>query len=142
MSRQKEMYFKNLTPSERTTALNENADAKYSKSVVRDFSEDELTEMKTTLSEVSIILNDTEIEKKEMTAEVNERIKMEKNKRSILLRDLKNKYYENNETVYDIADQEEGTMSTFDFNGNLLSERKLTPKEKQTKLLTLNTKTA
>lgn len=137
MSKEKEAYFKGLPPTERITALTENADAKYNKSVVRYFTEEELSEKKTTLSEVSINLNDIEIEKKEATQEINARLKIEKSKRTLLLKDLKNKYFESDETVFDIADQENGMMLTFDYNGILVGSRRLTPKEKQTKLITL-----
>lgn len=133
MSKDKEAYFKSLSPPERITALTENADTKYNKSVVRNFSEEELTEKKAVLSEVSLVINDLEVEKKEVTAEINIRLKPEKEKLAGLLKDIRNKYYENDETVFDIADHEEGVMETFDYNGNLLASRRLTPKEKQIK---------
>lgn len=137
MSKEKEAYFMGLAPTERITALTENADAKYNKNVVRKFTEDELSEKKTSLSEVAINLNEIRIEKKEATAEINARLKIENQKISLLLKDLKNKYYESEETVFDIADQENGMMLTFDYNGEMVATRRLTPKEKQTKLITL-----
>lgn len=140
MEKQQEAYFKGLSPTERQTALKENAREVYTKSVVRDFSEDDLVEMKDRLSDTDIALNDTEIEKKEANTLINARIKTLKVERTSLLKDLKLKYYENTETVYDIDDQENGTMSTYDGNGNLLSTRKLTPKEKQTTIKVLNQK--
>jgi len=142
MKKQKEAYFKGLSPIERQTALKENAVESYTKSVVRNFSEDDLSEMKDRLSETCINLNDVELEKKDLNAEINARIKAIKVQRGTLLRDLKNKYYENQETVFDIDDQEEGIMYTFDQEGNVLSTRKLTPKERQTNIKSLNTKTA
>ncbi len=141
MSKEKEAYFKNLPPVERVSALRANAVEAYHKNVVRDFSEEDLDEMKSRLSEVSIVLNDTEIEKAEANKEINLRIKTEKLKRSTLLKDLKNKYYESQEQVFDIDDQENGNMLTFDGEGNLLSTRRLTPKEKQTSIKHLNTGT-
>jgi hypothetical protein len=129
MIKEKEAFFKSLSQNERLTALRENADLNYSKNVIRPFSDEELTEMKHTLSEVDIQMNDAEIEKKELTKEVNDRIKVFKDKRVYLLKSLKDKYLEQLETVFDIADQENGVMDTFDCEGNLLSTRKLTPKE-------------
>lgn len=137
MSTEKEAFFKSKSQNERLTALRENADTTYSKNVVRPFTDEELTDMKHTLSEVDIQMNDAEIEKKELTKEVNDRIKAFKGTRTYLLKSLKDKYVEQLETVFDIADQENGVMETFDCEGNLLSTRKLTPKEKQTKLITL-----
>lgn len=138
MSKEKEAYFRGLSQNERLTALQENADTKYSKTVVRNFSEDELTEMKNELSDVDINMNDAEIEKKEITKEVTGRINVFKSTRTTLLRNLKNKYFENDETVYDIADHDGGMMETYDHNGVMIGSRRLTPKEKQTKLITLN----
>lgn len=142
MDKSKEAYFKGLTPIERQTALKENAVESYTKNVVRNFSEDDLSEMKDRLSETCIGLNDVELEKKDLNAEINGRIKSIKLNRGTLLKDLKNKYYENQETVYDIDDQEQGMMYTFDSEGNILGSRKLTPKERQTSIKSLNIKTA
>jgi len=142
MQNQKQAYFKSLSDIERATALKENAVSAYTKNVVRDFTEEDLDEMKSRLSEVDIELNDTEIEKKELTQEINGRIKIFKTRRSELLRDLKNKYFESNETVYDIDNQEDGVMETYDHAGNLIGTRKLSPKERQTTIKNLNAKTA
>ena len=138
MSKQKEAYFKSLPMPERITALRENAVTNYEKNVIRDFSEEELADIKTTLSEQAITLNDAEIERKEKVAALTAQIKLMKVSIKDTLKDLKNKYYESEETVYDIDDQEEGKMYTFDSQGNLLSERRLTPKEKQTTIKHLN----
>jgi len=137
MSKEKEAYFKGLNQNERLTALRENAVKQYNKNVVRNFSEEELTEMKSTLSEVDISMNDAEIEKKEITAEVSGRIKVFKESRSVLLRDLKNKYYETEESVFDIDDQDACIMMTLDAQGTIISTRRLTPQEKQTKIKNL-----
>lgn len=137
----KEAYFETLPQTERATAIRELAVTSYNKNVVRNFTEEELTEMKSELSEVDINLNDLEEEKKAVTAEINERIKPVKDARSILLKQLKDKYFENMETVYDIDDQEEGMMHTFDHSGKLLGSRRLTPKERQTSIRNLSTGT-
>ena len=138
MSKEKEAFFKKLPYAERLTALRENAVTSYEKNVIRDFSEEELADIKTTLSEQAIVLNDVEIEKKELTSGLTAKIKVLKGDIKTTLRDLKNKYYESEETVFDIDDQETGQMHTFDNNGNLLASRKLTPKEKQLNIKHLN----
>jgi hypothetical protein len=142
MSKEKEAYFKNLPHNERLTALRENAVKSYQKNVIRDFTEEELSDIKTTLSEQAITLNDAEIEKKELTADLTAKIKLKKAEIKTTLRDLKNKYYENEEAVFDIDDQEAGLMYTFDNQGNILSQRRLTPAERQTTIKNLTTKTA
>lgn len=142
MSKEKEAYFKNLPHNERLTALRENAVKSYQKNIIRDFTEEELSDIKTTLSEQAITLNDAEIEKKELTADLTAKIKLKKAEIKTTLRDLKNKYYENEETVFDIDDQEAGLMYTFDNQGNILSKRRLTPQERQTTIKNLTTKTA
>lgn len=139
MSKQKEAYFKNLPMPERVTALRENAITHYNKNVIRDFSEEEIADIKTTLSEQAIRLNDLKIEKKELTSVISSKIKSTESEMKNTLKDLKNKYYESEETVYDIDDQEAGEMYTFDNQGNLLSTRKLTPKERQITIKQLNT---
>lgn len=138
MSKTKEAYFKSLQMPERITALRENAVTHYNKNVIRDFSEEEIADIKTTLSEQAIRLNDLKIEKKELTSVISGKIKTTEGEMKGTLKDLKNKYYENEETVYDIDDQEAGEMYTFDNQGNLLSTRKLTPKERQTTIRNLN----
>lgn len=138
MSKEKEAYFKKLPMPERITALRENAVTSYEKNVIRDFSEEELSEIKSTLSDQSIILNDAEIERKEKLAALTASIKIIKIGIKDTLKDLKNKYYESEETVYDIDDQESGQMFTYDSQGNILSQRRLTPKEKQTSIKHLN----
>lgn len=140
MSKDKEAYFKGLNQTERLTALKENAVTSYKKNVVRNFDEEELAEMKNQLSDVSINLNDTEIEKKEMTGEINGRIKIIKSQRQNLLRDLKNKYYESTEEVFDVDNQEEGMMYTYDNTGAVISSRRLTPSEKQISIKQFNSK--
>lgn len=139
MSAEKEAYFKKLPHPERITALRENAVTSYNKNVIREFSEEELADIKTTLSEQAILLNDLKIEKKEITAVISGKIKTEEAKIKTTLKDLKNKYYESDETVYDIDDQEAGQMYTYDSQGNLIGQRRLTPKEKQVSIKHLNT---
>lgn len=138
MSKEKEAYFKKLPMPDRITALRENAVTHYNKNVIRDFCEEEIADIKTTLSEQAIRLNDLKIEKKELTSVISGKIKITETEMKGTLKDLKNKYYENEETVYDIDDQEAGEMYTFDSQGNLLSTRKLTPKEKQLNIKHLN----
>ncbi len=138
MSKDKEIYFKKLPLPDRITALRENAVSSYEKNVIRDFSEEELGDIKTTLSEQAITLNDAEIERKEKVAALTASIKVMKVGIKDTLKDLKNKYYESQEVVYDIDDQEAGKMYTFDSQGNCLNERRLTPKEKQTTIKHLN----
>jgi hypothetical protein len=141
MSKEKEAFFKNLSPVERISALRENAVEAYHKNVIRDFSDDDLIEMKDRLSEVSIELDNTEIEKKELNKEIKARITDIKCRRGDLLKNIRNKYYESNEQVFDIDDQENGNMLTFDKDGNLIGSRRLTPKEKQTSIKNLNVNT-
>lgn len=133
----KEQFFKKLQPLDRVQALKDNAVECYQKNVIRNFSEEELVEMKSDLSEVDISFNDLEMEKKEMVAEINDKIKVYKDKRSLLLKHLKDKYYESNEDVFDIDNQEDGVMETYDKQGNLLTTRRLTPKERQTTIKNL-----
>lgn len=144
MSKRKSMseYFKGLPTPDRITALRENAVEEYEKNVVRYYSEEELAEMKHQLSDEDLKIDDAEQEKKELTKEINDRIKKHKDMRSFLLRGIRNKYYENRETVYDLPNQEEGIMETYDGGGNLLATRRLTPAERQHRTIDINQKTA
>ena len=47
-------------------------------------------------------------------------------------------YSENLEQVFLLDDQEDGVMRTFDAEGKFVSERKLTPKEKQLSVVSVN----
>ena len=132
--KQLEAYYKSLSQNERLDALKNDAVEQYEKLMKRDLEQIDLDEMKSRLSEIDIALNDMELQKKELVAPINIRIKEAKDTHAILLRDLKNKYYEINEVVFDVDDQEAGVMHTFDNQGNLIATRNLTPQEKQARI--------
>lgn len=137
-----EAYFKGLSPVDRITALRENAVEKYNKNVIRHYSEEELTEMKHRLSDEDIKIDDAEEEKRALTKELSKTIKEHKTVHTSLLKGIKNKYWESFEEVFDLANQEEGVMETYDCEGNLVNSRRLTPSEKQIRTFDIHTKTA
>lgn len=138
MEKSSEQYFKSLSTPERITALRENAVEKYNKNVIRHYSEEELADMKHKLSDEDIRIADAEQEKKDMTKEINGRIKAYKSSHSHLLKGIRNKYWESNEEVYDLDNQDTGHMETYDVDGNLIGTRRLTPAEKQTRTFNLD----
>lgn len=137
----KQTIFENKTQNERLELLKANAVTIEREMVKVHFSEDDLAEMKSRLSENSIIKNDLEIEKKDLTTDLNLKIKEQKGYIKGLLGYLKLKYEEQSQEVFLFDDQENGLMLTYNCVGELIATRRLRPAEKQTRIVDFNQKT-
>lgn len=138
----KQTIFENATQNERLELLKANARTIETEMVRVHFSEDDLSEMKSRLSESSIIKNDLEIEKKDLTTDLNLKIKEQKGTIKGLLGYLKLKYEEQSQEVFLFDDQEAGMMLTYNNQGEPIASRRLRPAEKQTRIVDFNQKTA
>lgn len=106
------------------------------------FSEDDLAEMKSRLSDSSIERDVMEDELKDLSKGIRRRIKAETQKIKNLLVFLKDKFEYQEQEVFEFDNQEEGVMLTYDFQGELIGSRKLRPNERQTSIINFNQKTA
>lgn len=134
--------FTNMSDSDRLIALKEMATEVREQTVSTKFTEEEISEKKHELSNIDISIDDIEEQKKDIVKEISDKLKSEKKVRRNILTDIRKGYFEQFETVFDIPDQEQGLMYTFKSDGTLIFERRLTPKEKQTRIMNLTTKTA
>lgn len=102
------------------------------------FSEDDLAEMKSRLSELSIEREANEDELREITKGVRAKIKENTAHIKGLLTYLKNKFEYRQEEVYHFDDQENGVMLTYNGDGELIATRKLRPQERQTRIINMD----
>ncbi len=106
------------------------------------FSEDDLAEMKSRLSEASIERNALEDELSDIGKGLRGKIKSETKTIKGLLIHLKNKFEYQEQEVFEFDDQENGMMLTYDSTGELINSRKLRPNERQTSIINFKSKTA
>jgi hypothetical protein len=137
---EKQTYLKSLGPIERLSALRSNAYSTKTEVVTRYYSDDELIDMKSRLSEVSIAHHDLQEQKKAENEKINAQIKLAAGEIKTILTDLKKKQYENTEEVFEIEGNEDGVMEIYDRDANLLYTRKMRPDERQVKIKEFNSK--
>jgi hypothetical protein len=138
----KEQLYEGRTPSEKLQLLTDNCASKEQQLVKVYFSEDDLAEMKSRLSEHAIQEDDLKDELKELSAGLRARIKEQSATIKGLLRYIKDKYEEQLQDVFHFDDQENGLMLTYNCEGALINSRRLRPNERQTSIRNLNNKTA
>lgn len=131
-----------LTPEEIVTLLRDNAFREEENNVKHYFTEQEMEDMRKDLTQTSIDRHAKQEELKEISSGLRGEIKKLTSSINENLRDLKRKFYEQEETVFLLADHDKGRMYYYNISGELMSERKLLPSEKQTKILNLNQKSA
>ena len=137
-----ERIYENKTQNERLELLNANCLKKEEQSIKVFYSEDDLIEMKSRLSENSIERNELENELKELSSSLRLSIKTKTKKIKDLLLGLKNKYEYQMQTIFEFDDQENKVMLTYNASGELINSRPLRPNERQTSIINLNQKTA
>jgi hypothetical protein len=136
-----EIYF-GKTPNEKLDLLKANCKTAEKQQVKVFFSEDDLAEMKSRLSESSIERNNLEDELSDIGKGLRGKIKSETKTIKNLLLYLKNKYEYQEQEVFDFDDQESGMMLTYNCQGDLINSRKLRPNERQTSIIDFKSKTA
>lgn len=105
-------------------------------------SDDEITERRKNLADVSIEINDIEEEKKKVMDEFKLRLKKPIEIKKELLNAIKHKAEQRNGNLFHIDDQENGFMYIFDEEGVCVDSRPLRPTERQIKIKMLNEKQA
>ena len=107
-------------------------------SYTKTLSEEEVTERRKQLANVSIEINDIEEEKKEVIAHFKERLAQPLSDKKDLLSAIKHKSEYRKGNLYHMDDQEKGFMYIFDEEGICVDSRLLKPTERQGRIRTIN----
>lgn len=131
-----------ILEQERWQFLQDNADAVEKIGYTHRFTPEELAQKKETLAEVSITINDIEIEKKEAMDEFKERLKPLNEEKQELLDHIKrgSEFVENEECVK-ILYHEEKMAGFYNKLGELVYSRPIMPQEMQKTVFSINRKT-
>jgi predicted transcriptional regulator len=130
-----------LPLNEREGFLKDNCDTTELMSYMKQFSPEEITEMKNRLSDLSIKLNDVEEERKELVKELTDIAKPIKQENKGLLKNIKHKAILVNEDCYKFIDQENNSVSYYNAIGDLVSSRPMLPTERQKSLFSIKSGT-
>lgn len=133
-----ETIYGEKSQAERLDLLKANCRTAEKQQVKVFFSEDDLAEMKSRLSEHSIERDKHEDELKEISTCIRAKIKSETKDIKGLLVYLKNKYEYQEQEVFEFDDQEQGLMLTYNSAGELINSRKLRPNERQTRMINIS----
>jgi len=133
-----ELNIQDKTPEQKIQFLRDNAMQIEKQNVKVMFSEEELSEMKSNLSDISIEENELKDELKEISKDLKDKIKFKRENIKGLLKYLKDKHRLENQEVYLIDDQDNGLMITYNQDGDVIESRKLRQSEKQTRIKNLN----
>jgi len=133
---------KDIEPGKKRIAfLMDNCDAVEEKGYMKRFTLEQLSQMKETLSETDIKINDIEDEKKEVMSEFKERLDPLVKERKTILVGLKNKAEFVSENCYKFVDTENREVSFYNQEGDLIESRPAFPEEMQGSIFQLNRKT-
>lgn len=127
-------FMPDMDPKQRQQLLIDNCDSHEETTYMRDLDQDEVTDRMAVLSKNLIDISrqdDILDEHKEAHKGVTKPLKTEN---STLLEEIKNRKTEVTGTLFNIADQEQGVMETYDQTGEFISSRRLRPNERQLKL--------
>lgn len=131
--------FQKSTPDERVRMLQDNCDSIEKQSYMKSFTHEEIVLMKDRLSDVSIDLNEIDIEKKDVVDIFKQRSKPLVREKLDLLNNIKRKAIDVSEECFKFVDQEEGTVGYYNSVGDLVFSRPIMPSEKQKTIFNLKT---
>lgn len=118
--------------------LADNCDAVEEKGYMKQYTNEELAEMKDQLSDTAIKINDIEIEKKMVNDEFKVRLKPLKKHKDSLLDGLKNKAKHVNEQCYKFIDMETREVGFYNADGKLIESRPAYANELQGTIFQIN----
>lgn len=122
---------KGLSPAEKKQFLADNCEKIEEVGYMKNFSLDELGDMKDRLSDVSIELNDISEEKAEVVQKFKDQMKPFEKEKGTLLTNLKQKAEHVKEECFKFVYEEEGMVAWYNSDGDLVSSRPMMPTEKQ-----------
>ena len=121
--------------------LEDNCDKVEELGYMKPFSSDQLLAMKDRLSEVSITINDIEVEKKAQVALYKAQIKPLAEERRTLLDNIRNRAEHVKENCFKFVDQEAGEVGYYSSDGVLIESRPIRQDERQKTIMSLGRKT-
>lgn len=127
----KKNIAEHLPLREREGFLRDNCDDTETMSYMKHFTEEEIGEMKSRLSTVSIEMNDIEEEKKDAAALFKARMDPFKVEKKELLSHIKQKAVLVKEECYKFVDYEEGRVYFYNAIGEVVDNRPILPSERQ-----------
>lgn len=125
----------------RVAFLMANCDTVEEKGYMKQYTPEELTRLKETLSDTSIIINDIEEEKKDVVAGFKERLDPLVKERKTIIEGLKKKAEYVTEKCYKFIDKETREVGFYNENGDLIESRPAYSDEMQGTLFQINRKT-
>lgn len=137
----KKGLFQNVPEEEREQMLRDNADSSEEIGYMKPFTEEEILSMKDDLAEISIEINDIEIEKKAMASEFKHKLEPLTDQKKETLKSIKNKAKFVKELCYKMIDQDEQMVTYYNSIGEIVESRRIRPDEKQLKIFTLKSGT-
>lgn len=126
--------FADVSPEDRLRLLIDNSDDREETNYMKDLTQEELDVKRETLTTNYIKLNDLDEELTKIKGEFKLQTEPLKQENKVLLGQVKTRKEEMKGLLFHFADHEEGMMNTYDDLGELVSSRRLLPKEKQGKL--------
>lgn len=129
-----------LSEKDRIAFLMDNCDKVEEIGYTKQFSEEQLSEMKNNLSEIAITINDLEEEKKEAVATFKASIDPLKQEKKTLIDGLKTKATYVRETCYKFIDGEKREVGYYNAQGDLVESRSASADELQTNIFQLTRK--
>lgn len=120
-----------LPLSQRAGFLEDNCDAVEEMSYLKKFKPDEILEMKNRLSDVSIEVNDIDIEKKEIAKDFKLKADPLVKEKKEILGLIKNKAILVKEKCFKFIDQENEKVFFYNAIGDVVDERPILPSERQ-----------
>jgi predicted phage tail protein len=133
---------KNISEQGRIKYLSSNCEKIEEMGYMKHFTQEQLVQMKETLSEVDIKLNDVQDELKEVKSEFKARIEPLADERKKLLQGLKNKAEYVTEPCYKFVNTDTKEVGYYNSEGDLIASRKAFQEELQGNLFHLKTGTS
>jgi len=133
--------FQDVPEEKRAQMLSDNAESIEEIGYMKSFTEEEILLMKDDLAEVSIDINEIEIEKKDVAAEFKHRLEPLTDQKKDILTKIKNKAEFVKEECYKFIDYEDQMVTYYNKSGHVVESRRMRPDEKQLKIFTLKSGT-
>lgn len=133
--------FQDEPKEKRAQMLSDNAESIEEIGYMKSFTEEEILSMKDDLAEVSIDINEIEIEKKDIAAEFKHRLEPLTDQKKDILTKIKNKAEFVKEECYKFIDYDDQMVTYYNRLGQVVESRRMRPDEKQLKIFTLKSGT-
>ncbi len=129
------------SPIERINFLSDNCDKTEEKGYMKRYTPEQIQTMKEDLAEVSIKINDIQIEKKEYLKAIKDKTNPLSEQKSELLRGIKQKAVYTTEKCFKFVDTDNREVGYYNSDGDLIESRPANPEELQGTIFQVGRKT-